>query len=154
MRFRQARIAALIVVGSCTFACACSSAAKPKATYLDSVNALCDALLPEVIAVSHGGNLDIPVSDYLAQQPAHAKLLADFDQQLARVTVPPTAVAPKKVLDAYIAFANRLDSARLAAAKKGAAAYAAEIKAEAGAASDPTIVALTGAGFHDSCQAR
>ena len=164
MAFGWSRFTALSAVGGCALTCACSSTAKPKpsatpsttvvATYLDAVNALCDALLPKVIAVSHGGNLDIPVQDYLAQQPGHAKLLSDFDQQLARVSVPPDAAAAKKVLDAYIAFANRLDSARLTAANKGAVAYADEIRSEAGAASDPAVVALTGAGFHDSCQAR
>ena len=38
-------------------------------TYLAAVNRLCDALLPKVTALTHGGSLDIPVADYLAQQP-------------------------------------------------------------------------------------
>src|ERR1700722_4240347 len=70
--------------------------------YLDSVNRLCDALLPKVIAVTHGGSLDIPVKDYLAQQPAHAKLLADFDRQLALVPVPPTAADKAAAFAAYV----------------------------------------------------
>lgn len=123
-------------------------------TYLDAVNQLCDALLPKVIAVTHGGSLDIPVQDYLAQQPAHAQLLSDFDKQLARVPVPPTAKTQAAALDAYIRFANQLDAKRLAAAKRGATAYAMETASESSAESDPTVTARNAAGFDQSCDAR
>ncbi|MDQ2846780.1 MAG: hypothetical protein M3Y77_10620 [Actinomycetota bacterium] len=124
-------------------------------TYLDAVNKLCDALLPKVVAVTGGGSLDIPLQQYLAQVPAHTKLLSDFDRDLARVSVPPQATAKAAALDAYIHFANELDAKRLAAAKRGAAAYAKEIQAEkASAASDPTIIARNAAGFNGSCDAR
>lgn len=123
-------------------------------TYLDAVNGLCDALLPKVIKVTHGGSLDVPAKKYLAQQPAHAKLLADFDHKLARVPVPPAAKNQAAAFAAYVGFANRLDAKRLAAAKRGEAAYAKEIKSEASIESDPRITALSAAGFDESCQAR
>jgi hypothetical protein len=123
--------------------------------YLDAVNRLCDALLPKVMAVTDGGDLDIPLQQFLAQLPAHAKLLSDFDRDLARVTVPPQATGKAAALNAYIHFANELDAKRLAAAKRGPAAYAKEIHTEqASAASDSTIIARNAAGFHDSCDAR
>ena len=88
------------------------------------------------------------------QQPAHAKLLADFDRKLARVSVPAEAKDKAAVFAAYVRFANRLDAKRLAAAKQGQAAYAKEVKSEASIESDPAITALTGAGFDQSCEAR
>ena len=42
--------------------------------------ALCDALLPKVVAVTKGGSLDIPLKDFFAQLPAHAKLRSYFDR--------------------------------------------------------------------------
>jgi hypothetical protein len=122
--------------------------------YLDAVNALCDALLPKVIAVTNGGSLDIPRKAFFAQLPAHARLLAGFDRHLAKIPVPPAAEAKAAAFAAYIRFANRLDARRLAAAKRGKAAYAKEIAAESGAADDPTIAARDAAGFNQSCNAR
>jgi len=122
--------------------------------YVDAVNRLCDALLPKVIAVTHGGSLDIPVKAYLAQQPAHQKLLADFDRKLARVPVPAAARRQAATFAAYVRFADRLDAKRLAAARKGAAAYAAEIRAEANVEDAPAITARNAAGFAPSCDAR
>lgn len=155
---------------TCALACGCSSTAKPVArtstgpgsggvsptqVYLDAVNKLCDALLPKVVALPSGGNLDIPVTQYLAQLPAHAKLLADFDQALARIPVPPEAADKAAAFDAYLRFANQLDAHRQAAAKQGQVAYAKEIQSEqATAANDPSIAARNAAGFHDSCDAR
>ncbi len=123
-------------------------------TYLGAVNRLCTALLPKVIAVTHGGSLDVPVKKYFAQQPAHARLLADFDRQLARVSVPAAAKDKAAVFAAYVRFANRLDAKRLAAAKRGQGAYTKEVKSEASIGSAPAITALTGAGFDQSCEAR
>jgi hypothetical protein len=123
--------------------------------YLDAVNKLCDALLPKVIAVTHGGSLDIPLKQFFAQLPAHRKLRDDFDRKLAQVPVPPAAKAKAKALDDYIRFANQLDAKRLAAARKGKAAYAKEIHAElVSAANDPSIAARNAAGFSESCDAR
>jgi hypothetical protein len=123
--------------------------------YLDAVNKLCDALLPKVMAVTNGGNLDIPLQQFLAQLPAHTRLLSDFDRDLARVSVPPQARDKAAALNAYLHFANGLDAKRLAAAKRGPAAYAQEVHTEqASAATDPTITARNAAGFHDSCDAR
>jgi hypothetical protein len=123
--------------------------------YLDAVNRLCDDLLPKVIAVTNGGSLDIPLKDFLAQLPAHAKLRADFDRQLAAVPVPPQAVEKSRVLAAYIRFANDLDARRLRAARQGQASYDREIQAEMkSAVNDPRIAARTAAGFNDSCNAR
>jgi len=152
------------LVATTAILCSCSSSAPHSSkqsssgdgvqTYLNSVNTLCDALLTRVIAVTHGGSLDIPVADYLAQQPAHAKLLSNFDEQLARVPVPAAAKAKATAFADYVHFANQLDAKRLAAAKRGEAAYAAEISAEKSAAEDPALAGLSAAGFSDSCQAR
>jgi hypothetical protein len=57
-------------------------------------------------------------------------------------------------LTADVRFADRLDAARLAAARKGQAAYATEARAESGVECDPTIAALASASFNDSCTAR
>ena len=170
MTSARTRLTALLA-GSLVLACACStstgrgahttsastppdSASTAVQNYVDAVNQLCDALLPKVIAVTHGGSLDVPVKDYLAQQPAHAKLLADFDKQLAAVPIPPTAVDKATVFAAYVYYADQLDAKRLAAAKRGTVAYAAEIKVEEAAPTDPSVTARNAAGFHASCDAR
>jgi hypothetical protein len=165
----------IVPVASCVLATACSSSSvggsgppdpsvsNPASTattvdavqqYLDAVNALCDALLPKVIAVTNGGSFDIPLADFFKQLPAHTKLRADFDRQLATIPVPPAAKDKAAALAAYIRFANELDARRLAAAKKGKTAYAQEIAAEADAADDPAIAARDAAGFAQSCNAR
>ena len=163
MTSARTRLTALVVAGTFFVACACSSSTGGAAhttsastppdsastavqNYVDAVNQLCDALLPKVIAVTHGGSLDVPVKDYLAQQPAHAKLAA--------VPIPPTAVDKATVFAAYVYYADQLDAKRLAAAKRGTVAYAAEIKVEEAAPTDPSVTARNAAGFHASCDAR
>jgi len=131
-----------------------SSSSDPVQQYLNAVNALCDGLEQKVIALN-GGRFDIPLKAFLAQLPQHAKLLNDFDRRLAAIVVPPAAAAKARALAAYIAFANRLDAARLRAARHGAAAYKREIHAaQNSAASDPSIAARDAAGFSESCNAR
>jgi hypothetical protein len=49
---------------------------------------------------------------------------------------------------------DKLDAARLRAARQGAAAYQREIDAEKSAASDPSIAARDAAGFSQLCNAR
>ncbi|MGN6794914.1 MAG: hypothetical protein ACTHJW_21205, partial [Streptosporangiaceae bacterium] len=154
----------------CVLVAACSSAQHPAAPgpapvsspasgsavrhYLSAVNALCDGLEQKIIALN-GGQFDIPLKDFLAQLPRHTTLRDDFDRQLAAIAVPNAAAAHARVLAAYIAFANRLDAARLRAARQGAAAYRREIDAEKqSAASDPSIAAMEAAGFSGSCTAR
>lgn len=154
---------------SCAILTACSSAAHPAVPasapasspgssdavqhYLTAVNALCDTLEQKITALN-GGQFDIPLKDYLAQLPRHTKLIGDFDHQLAAIAVPPAAAAKARALAAYIAFASKLDAARLRAARQGAAAYRREIDAEQSAASDPSIAARDAAGFSQSCNAR
>src|SRR5215469_5909680 len=122
--------------------------------YLNAVDALCSGLEQKIIALN-GGQFDIPLKDFLAQLPQHTKLRDDFDRHLAAIVVPPAAAAKARALAAYIAFANRLDAARLRAARQGAAAYQREIDAEqTSAASDPSIAAMDAAGFSQSCTAR
>jgi hypothetical protein len=159
-----------VAMTSCVFAAACSSAQHPAAPapspvpspsssdavpqYLSAVNALCDGLAQKITALN-GGQFDIPLKDFLAQLPQHTKLRDNFDHQLAAITVPRAAAAKARALAAYITFANKLDTARLRAARQGAAAYRHEIKAEQkSAASDPSIAGLTAAGFTESCTAR
>jgi hypothetical protein len=167
--------AVAIAASSCVLVAACSSAQHPAARhpappapapassssssgavqqYLSAVNALCDGLEQQVTALN-GGQFDIPLKVFLAQLPQHAKLLDDFDHQLAAIVVPPAAAAQARTLASYIVFANKLDAARLRAARQGAAAYQREIQAEQQtAASDPSIAALGAAGFSQSCTAR
>lgn len=122
--------------------------------YLNAVDALCDGLEQKIVALN-GGQFDIPLKDFLAQLPQHAKLRDDFDRQLAAIVVPQAAAAKARALAAYIAFASKLDAARLRAARQGAAAYQREIDAERkSAASDPSIAARDAAGFSESCNAR
>ena len=159
-----------IAASSCVLVAACSSAGHSAGAgpapvsssssssdavqqYLNAVDALCDGLEQKIIALN-GGQFDIPLKDFLAQLPQHTKLLDDFDRQLAAIAVPQAAAAKARVLAAYIAFANKLDAARLRAARQGAAAYQREIDAEKSAASDPSIAARDAAGFSQSCNAR
>jgi hypothetical protein len=159
-----------IAASSCVLVAACSSAQHPAAPgpapvpssgsgdavqqYLGAVNALCDGLEQKITALN-GGQFDIPLKDFLAQLPQHTKLRDDFDRQLGAIAVPPAAGAQARALAGYIAFANKLDAARLRTARQGAAAYRREIHAEQkSAASDPSIAALETAGFSESCQAR
>jgi hypothetical protein len=122
--------------------------------YLDAVNGLCEKLLPEVVRATHGGSLDVSARQYLADWPAHNRLLEAFDQSLAAVPVPHAATHAAAAMHAYVRFADRLDAARLAAAKAGERAWRREVAAEAGAGNDPTITARTAAGFDASCDAR
>jgi hypothetical protein len=133
---------------------ASTAAADPGQVYLDAVNALCDALLPKIVTVTHGGSIDVPAREYLATWPAHKRLLDGFDAHVATIPVPAAAQGKAASLSAYVRFADQLDAARLAAAQKGQAAYAKEVRSESGVESDPTIAALAAAGFNDSCTAR
>ena len=159
-----------IAASSCVLVAACSSTEHPAAPgpvpvssssgsdavqqYLNAVNALCDGLEQKINALN-GGQFDIPLKDFLAQLPRHTKLREDFDRQLAAIVVPQAAAAKVRALAAYITFANKLDAARLRAARRGAAAYRREIAAEQkSAASDPSIAGLETAGFSESCTAR
>ncbi len=164
------KLVSVIAASGCVLLAACSSASHsaPPAPvpasssssadavqpYLDAVNALCDGLEQKIIALN-GGKFDIPLKDFLAQLPRHTSLLADFDHHVAAITVPKAAAGQARALAAYVAFADKLDAARLRAARQGAAAYKREIGAEEKtAASDPSITALTNAGFSQSCTAR
>jgi hypothetical protein len=131
-----------------------SSSSDAARQYLNAVDALCDGLEQKIIALN-GGQFDIPLKDFLAQLPQHTKLRDDFDRDLAAIAVPGAAAARAQALATYIAFADKLDAARLRAARQGAAAYQREIDAEKkSAVSDPSITALDAAGFSESCQAR
>ncbi|MCW2758548.1 MAG: hypothetical protein JWO46_2294 [Nocardioidaceae bacterium] len=131
-----------------------AAAAPPEQHYVDTVNELCDKLLPDVIQVTHGGSIDIPASQYLTDWPAHRKLLVAFDKALAAVPVPAAAAPAAAAMRNYVTFADRLDAARLKAAKQGEGAWRREVAAEADVESDPSIAARTAAGFADSCDAR
>jgi hypothetical protein len=133
---------------------ASTAAADSAQVYLDAVNALCDALLPKIVTVTHGGSVNVPASDYLATWPAHKQLLDGFDAQVATIPVPAAAEGKAAALTAYVRFADRLDATRLAAAHQGQAAYAKEVQSESGVENDPTIAAIAAAGFNNSCTAR
>src|ERR1700722_10732774 len=128
-----------IAASTCALVAACSSAQHPAAPgpapaspaaassdavqqYLTAVNALCDGLAQKITALN-GGRFDIPLKDFRAQLPRHSKLSEGFDRQLAAIAVPPAAAAKARALASYIAFADKLDAARLRASRQGAAAY-------------------------------
>jgi len=104
--------------------------------------------------VTHGGSIDVPVHEYLVTWPAHKRLLDRFDAHVATIPVPAAAQGKAAALTSYVRFADRLDTARLQAARKGQAAYSKEVRSESGVENDPTITALAAAGFNDSCTAR
>jgi hypothetical protein len=129
-------------------------AAHPKQQYLDTVNGLCDKLLPKVIRVTHGGSIDVPARQYLTDWPAHRRVLAAFDKSLAAVPVPASAASAATAMRTYMKFADSLDAARLKAAKQGQRAWRREVAAEADVENDPSIAARNAAGFASSCDAR
>jgi hypothetical protein len=128
--------------------------AAAKQTYLDAVNALCDDLLPKVVAATHGGSIDVPATEWVETWPAHKALLDGFDADLAKIEVPPDAADAAQVMGAYVTWATGVDERRIAAAEKGEAAWRAEVAAEADITDEPALRALGPAGFADSCQAR
>jgi hypothetical protein len=166
---RWVLVCAALVAAGCT-----SSASHPAATspqpfsqvvttstdsvqhYLDQVNALCDALLPKVLAATHGGHDGpYPVRVYFAEEPAHAKARREFDVALAKVAVPAGAETQHAALNDYLRFANRIDAARAGAARKGQHAFDKEIEHERTVdLNSPIIAARDAAGFADSCTAR
>jgi hypothetical protein len=160
---------AALLVGGCSNSGTSTDAAKPASTapaptgaatespkqhYLDTVNGICDKLLPKVIRVTHGGSIDVPAKQYLQDWPAHRKVLAAFDTSLAAVRVPAAAAPAPAAMRDYVRFADRLDATRLRAARQGERAWRREVAAEADVESDPAIAARTAAGFADSCDAR
>jgi hypothetical protein len=161
--------AVVLLVGGCSDTSAPAASGKPsssppasagagsesaKQRYLDTVNGLCDQLLPKVIRVTHGGTIDVPARQYLHDWPAHRKVLAAFDTSLAAVAVPPSAVPAARAMRTYVRFADRLDAARLRAARQGQQAWHREAVAERNVESSPAIIARTAAGFAPSCDAR
>jgi hypothetical protein len=123
-------------------------------TYLDAVNELCDALLPKVVDATNGGSIDVPAQEWVQTWPAHKALLDGFDTDLATVPVPPAAAGAAQVMADYVGWATGVDERRIAAARKGEAAWRAEVAAEADITEAPELQALAPAGFADSCQAR
>jgi hypothetical protein len=122
--------------------------------YLDAVNALCDALLPKVVAATHGGSTDVPAEEWVRTWPAHQALLDGFDADLAKVPVPPAAAGAAQVMAEYVVWATGIDQARIAAARQGEEAWRAELAAEADITRAPQLLALEPAGFSETCQAR
>jgi hypothetical protein len=180
IRLRQAAGALVALIASSVVACACSSSTAahstvpshtsvPSATssasptavvtaaqYVAAVNALCDDLLPKVMAAIDGGHPSTyPISQFMAELPAHSKLERGFDQALARIPVPADAKPQSAALQAYIAYANTIDARRLAAAKTSQAAFDREIRAENEQFPTSAVNAKrAAAGFNDSCNAR
>jgi hypothetical protein len=124
--------------------------------YVDAVNALCQQLLPKILAVTHDGDpAKFTVAQYRASVPAHQALVAGFDQHFAAIPVPPAARGASAAMRAYIAYATTLDAQRLAAAGRGQAAYEATIQAQVAAYPTSAVKqARDAAGFDASCDAR
>ena len=97
----------------------------------------------------------IPRSRSYAEEPAHAKARDQFDAALAQVDVPAAAAHQHAALADYLRFANRIDAARAAAARRGQQAFDAEITHERTVdLTSSVITALEAAGFNESCTAR
>lgn len=124
--------------------------------YVDAVNVLCEALLPKILAVTHDGDPSkFTVAQFLANVPAHQALVGGFDQHFAAIPVPVAAHAANAAMRSYITYATMLDAQRLAAARRGQAAYEATIQAQVAAyATSPVKRARDAAGFDASCDAR
>ena len=122
--------------------------------YLDAVNSLCDALLYQVVNGPHGGDINMPATDYLAYWPGHKQLLDGFDAAVAKVKVPAAAKDKAAAYAAYVRYADQLEQTRLAAAQKGQAAFSKQVQSESGVHDIPQISAMVAAGFKSSCTAR
>jgi hypothetical protein len=126
------------------------------AGYVAAVNALCQDLLPKILPVTNDGDPSgFTVAQFKAHVAAHAALEHDFDRKFAAIPVPPDARQASAAMRAYIAYANRIDSRRLAAANRGQHAFAAEVHAEgAEYLSSSVKKARDAAGFDAACDAR
>jgi hypothetical protein len=120
------------------------------------VNALCQDLLPKILDVTHNGDpAGFTVAQFKQHLAAHTALERAFDRQFAAIPVPPAARNAQAAMRAYIAFANRIDARRLAAANRGQHAFVAEVHAEgADYLSSPVKKARDAAGFDSACDAR
>jgi hypothetical protein len=163
LRYVVALGTAALLVGGCSKSEAPTASSSPTSAsskpskqqqFVDSVNGLCDALLPDVMRATHGGSIDIPATQYLHDWPAHRAVLVAFDKLVAALPLPVGAETEADAWYRYTKFADRLDAARLKAAKQGEAAWRREVAAEANVENDPTITALKAAGYADSCEAR
>jgi hypothetical protein len=126
------------------------------ASYVAKVSALCDALLPKILAVTHNGDPSaFTVAQYKAHLAAHTALEHGFDQQFAAVPVPAGAEQAHAAMQAYIAYADKLDAQRLAAANTSQAAFEREIERQNAAYESSQVKqARDAAGFSPSCDAR
>jgi hypothetical protein len=126
------------------------------ASYVAAVNALCQDLLPKILEVTNNGNpAGFTVAQFKEHVAAHAALERDFDRKFAAIPVPSDAQTANAAMRAYIAYANRLDARRLAAANRSQKAFVAEVRAED--AEYPTSGVKKGrdaAGFDAACDAR
>ncbi len=126
------------------------------ASYVAAVNALCDQLLPKILKVTDGGDpAGFTVAQFKAHVAAHAALERDFDSKFAALAVPPGARSANAAMRAYIAYANRLDARRLAAANRGQTAFVAEVNAEVAEYEASAVKQeRDAAGFDAACDAR
>lgn len=126
------------------------------AGYVAKVSALCDALLPKILAVTHDGDPGaFTVAQYKARIAGHTKLEKGFDAQFDRLRVPAGAEQAHAAMQAYIAYADRIDAQRLAAANQGQAAFERAITRENAAYESSAVKqARDAAGFSPSCDAR
>jgi hypothetical protein len=81
-------------------------------------------------------------------------VLEAFDKSLAAVPVPSAAAPAAAAMRHYLTFADRLDAARLKAARQGEPAWRREVAAEADVENGLSIAARNAAGFAGSCDAR
>ncbi len=154
--------AAVLLVGGCSHSAAPAHATGPssaaetsaKQHYLDTVNGLCDELLPKVIQVTHGAISIYRRGSTFRTGRITKRVLSAFDRSLAAVPVPAAAASAADALGNYVKFADGLDAARLKAARQGEQAWRREVASEADVESSPAIAARTAAGFASSCDAR
>jgi hypothetical protein len=141
---------------STTTSAAGSSPGAATADYVAAVNALCQNLLPKILAVTNDGDpAGFTVAQFKQHLAAHTALERDFDRRFAEIPVPPGARTANAAMRAYIAFADRVDARRLAAADRGQRAFVAEVHAEgADYLSSPVKAARDAAGFDSACDAR
>lgn len=124
--------------------------------YVAAVNALCQDLLPKILEVTNNGDpAGFTVAQYKQHLAAHTALERDFDRKFAALPVPSGARNANAAMRAYIAYANRIDARRLAAADRGQRAFVTEVHSEGPQYLSSSVkAARDAAGFDAACDAR
>lgn len=123
--------------------------------YVDSINAICAAHLPRVLAATGGGHQGYyPIATFKAEAPKLKALAADFDAKVAAVAVPEGAKDAAATLNDYLQESATMEARLAAAAATGDQAKFDEAY-DANLAPFGTVSArMRAAGFSRDCNSR